>query len=355
MKAAQGPRTYPEKERLLVLERDSGQLWEQTMQQFPQWLRRGDVVVVNDAATLPASLWGRNAGGSSFEMRLISAKSSTVWQGLLFGEGDWRWDTEQRGVPPRVMVGESLEFGGVLCARVQEVDPLHPRLIEVEFLGTDVEIWQKLYQIGKVIQYSYVKESLQIADVQTRFAAQPWAMEMPSAGRPLTWESLLNARHCGVNIVSLTHATGLSSTGDRELDKLMPWEETFDLPVATVQTILRAKSQGNQVVAVGTTVARALEGCVARFGELVPRTATTTLRLGPNHQRQVVDGILTGMHEEGTSHFELLQCFVPKNFLQKATRFAEERNFLAHEFGDSMLIISTDPSSKRNGVLAGRY
>src|SRR5207249_5475771 len=113
---------------------------------------------------------------------------------------------------------------------------------------------------------------------QTAYAARPWSVEMPSAGRPLTWDVLLGLRRAGIAIARLTHAAGLSSTGDDELDRALPWPERYELPRATLDAIAGAHAAGGRVIAVGTTVVRALESAAAR-GELTAGPGVAKLRL----------------------------------------------------------------------------
>src|SRR6185503_9032404 len=160
---------------------------------------------------------------------------------------------------------------------------------------------------------------LRLWHTQTAYASRPWAMEAPSAGRPLTWELLHAIRARGVRLASVTHAAGLSSTGDPALDARLPLPERFDIPASTVEAIQRTKAAAGKVVAVGTTVVRALEGCAAENGgELLPGRGVTDFLVRRGHTRRVVDGLFTGMHEPHASHFELLAAFAPPSLIAEA-------------------------------------
>jgi S-adenosylmethionine:tRNA ribosyltransferase-isomerase len=187
------------------------------------------------------------------------------------------------------------------------------------------------------VQYSYIREPLPLNAVQTSYAARPWAAEMPSAGRPLRWLTLNALKDRGVSVVSLTHAAGLSATGDPALDAALPLPERYEIPAETVRAVERAR----RVVAVGTTVVRALEGNArSNGGKLTPGAGETDLVIGPNTSLAIVDGILSGMHEPGSSHFELLTAFAPKELLLEAATHAEQAGYLVHELGDSTLVLS---------------
>jgi S-adenosylmethionine:tRNA ribosyltransferase-isomerase len=309
------------------------------MGELPRMLRPGDLLILNDAATLPASLRGRTEAGAPIELRLVSREAEGSWIAVLFGEGDWRIRTEDRSAPPPVASGERLVFGG-LGARVVAVLPPSPRLLRVWFEAEGAALWSALYQAGRPVQYAYVERPLSLWHIQTAYATRPWAVEAPSAGLPLTWALLLDLKRRGVRLASLTHAAGLSSTGDAVLDAALPHPERFDIPTATVDAIHATRASGGRVVAVGTTVVRALEGRAAQGGgRLEPGEGVTDLLLGPGFVPRVVDGLLSGMHEPGTSHFTLLQAFAPPELLRAASVLAESRGYLGHEFGDSCLIL----------------
>lgn len=152
----------------------------------------------------------------------------------------------------------------------------------------------------------------------------------------------------GVRFASITHAAGLSSTGDATLDAALPLRESYDVPVATAAAIAatRAQTPVGRVVAIGTTVVRALEsaatatatGARTRYGTVTAGSGDTDLRVGGGHPLRVVDAIFTGMHEPGTSHEALLQAFAPRDLLLRAFGQAQARGCLGHEFGDSMLV-----------------
>jgi S-adenosylmethionine:tRNA ribosyltransferase-isomerase len=184
-----------------------------------------------------------------------------------------------------------------------------------------------------------VRAPLALWHVQTAYASRPWAAEAPSAGRPLTWRLLLEARRRGVGLATVTHAAGLSSTGEPALDAALPLPERFDVPRETVAAVGRTRAAGGRVVAVGTTVVRALESARDGAGALRAGEGEARLRIDGRFRRRVVDGLLTGIHQPGESHFDLLQAFAPEPLLRRALAHAEAEGYLAHEFGDSCLIL----------------
>ena len=339
MKPATWPRDDALRDRLLHLELASRTLRDARIADLPALLRRGDVLVVNDAATLPASLQGQAEDGAPVEARLVGELPDGSFRAVLFGPGDWRTPTEHRAPPPVLRQGDRLSFGE-LSAAVVRTSPVSPRLVELRFEQPRGQLWPLLYRFGRPVQYSYAQAPFEAWHVQVPYASQPWAAEMPSAGRPLRWEVLLSLRQRGVAVASITHAAGLSSTGDAALDAALPLPERFAVPAAAADAVSRAQSAGGRVVAVGTTVVRALEGAALRNGgRLVASAGETDLVVGPGYRPSVVDGLLTGVHEKGASHYALLHAFAPAELLSRAHEHSERSGYLTHEFGDSWLLL----------------
>lgn len=348
MRPATWPRACAPCERLLSIDPVGGTVRDATVGELPELLRAGDLLVLNDAATLPASLPGHSASGADIELRLLGGtpviaqhehEHEHEFRAVLMGAGDWRTPTEHRPAPPPVAVGELLQLRG-LAATVTAVSPLSPRLLTVRFDQRGAALWSALYRAGRPVQYAYLERPLALWHVQSGFASRPWAAEMPSAGRPLAWDTLLAARRRGIDLATLTHAAGLSSAGDPAIDAALPLPEHYELPATTIAAIARCHARGGRVVAVGTTVVRALEGNFATHGALRAGPGVTDLRLGPHSQLHVVDGILTGMHEAGSSHLELLSAFAARELLGRAYAHASAAGYLVHEFGDSNLILA---------------
>src|SRR5262249_25532787 len=194
------------------------------------------------AATLPASVPAR-VNGASAEIRLLEELGDGEWMAVLFGPGDWRTRTESRVAPPCVREGQSVVVAG-LDSEVKHVSALSPRLAQLKFHAGPDAFWNAIYRHGRPVQYAHLAGELSLWHVQTSYAGRPWAVEMPSAGRPLRWSLLLQLRRQGISVVSLTHAAGLSSTGDAALDGALPLAEHFEIPQATADAISQAKRSG---------------------------------------------------------------------------------------------------------------
>lgn len=353
MIAATGPRPDPLAERLLVVDPGSGSVTTRRIGDLAAALRPGDVLVLNDAFTWPASLDARTPSGARIELRLAAdLDGEGTFHVVALGEGDHTVPTEERGDPPSLAVGSELTLltpagHADAVVHVVAVEAGEPRWLAVRFAGGRDAAARAILRVGRPVQYAHVSGSLALWDVQTPFASRPMAFEMPSAGRPLVPELLGRLRARGVTVVTLSHAAGLSSTGRPSLDARLPLPERYVIPAATAAAVSRARAAGARVIAAGTTVARALEdaACTRPDGriEVTPGPGLASRRIDAGTDLAVVDGLLTGIHEPGTSHFELLRAFASAAVLDHALAVAEAERFLIHEFGDSMLVLGGTP------------
>jgi len=306
----------------------------------------GDLVVANDAATLPASLPGTHlTSGERIEFRLagwVSLTDPSRFFALAFGAGDHRTPTEDRAAPPVLSAGDRLALGP-LAARIERLVG-HPRLVALRFLGSREAILQGMAYHGRPIQYAHVPEPLALWDVWTPIAGEPVAFEPPSAGFVLDWRTLAAWRRRGVRFATLTHAAGISSTGDPALDLRLPFDEPYRIPEVTALAVNQRKLDGGRIIAIGTTVVRALESAAAGDGKVRAGHGLAVGRIGRETRLRIVDAILTGVHQAGDSHFELLEAFVERAALRHISGLAVERGYRTHEFGDFMLIEHKAPS-----------
>jgi S-adenosylmethionine:tRNA ribosyltransferase-isomerase len=340
MIAADRPVRRPEQAKLLVVDA-RGEISHAPRAAFVEFLHPGDLVIANDAATLPASLSGAHVpSGRPVEARLAARRSLAPgdvrrFVAVVFGAGDYRTRTEDRPLPPPLAAGDRLTLGP-LSATVERLLG-HPRLVSVRFDGAPDAIWAGLARHGRPIQYGHVRAPLALWDVWTSVAGPPVAFEAPSAGFALDWRALAAMRDRGVAFATLTHAAGISSTGDSELDRRLPFDEPYRIPPATAVAIRRARARGGRVVAIGTTVVRALEHAATGPGRVRAGAGLATQRIGAATRLRVVDAILSGTHEPGTSHYELLRAFADDATLGRANHGLIARDYRTHEFGDSVL------------------
>jgi S-adenosylmethionine:tRNA ribosyltransferase-isomerase len=342
MKAATLPVQRPHDAKLLVIAAD-GSLQHAQRKQLAGFLRPGDLLVANDAATLPASLAGIHLrSGLPIEVRLAGRRSLAVddlreFTAIVFGAGDFRTRTEDRAAPPPLRAGDGLALGPLRATVLRTLD--HPRLVALRLHGPPDEIWAGIARHGRPIQYAHVAAPLALWDVWTSVAALPVAFEPPSAGFVLDWQLLAALKARGVGFATLTHAAGISSTGDPALDARLPFDEPYQLPAATVAAVERTHAALGRVVALGTTVTRALEHAAAQPCGLRAGAGLADQRLGADSRLRVVDAIVSGTHESGTSHYDLLRAFASDAVLQQADAQLQQHAYRTHEFGDSVLIV----------------
>jgi S-adenosylmethionine:tRNA ribosyltransferase-isomerase len=306
--------------RLLVSHRQKDGIVHARFTDLPAALTPGDVLVVNDSATLPAALTA-TLGGSDLPLHL-----STHLPGDL-------WVVEPRGtVPPEGPVRLILPAGGVarLLAPYQD-----SRRLWLARLDLPLPVLDYLARWGRPIRYAYVEGEWPLDAYQTVFATHPGSAEMPSAGRAFTPAVLGALQRRGVDVARLTLHTGVASA---ERDE-PPYEEPVEVPWETAAAVNAAHAAGRRVIATGTTVVRALESATDGAGRVVAARGWTDLVVTSRRGVAVVDGLLTGFHEPRASHLLMLEAIAGRAHLRRTYRAALDGAYLWHEFGDLHLIL----------------
>jgi S-adenosylmethionine:tRNA ribosyltransferase-isomerase len=292
------------------------------------YLQAGDLLVVNHSATLPASLPARGRVGP-----FILNLSTNYGRGLWLAEP--RWSSNRPGPVP-LPQGERFALAG-LEARL--VAP-YPDLPDLWFVKIHGDVQRAMDQSGEPIHYGYVSEVYPLSYYQSIFAKTRGSAEMPSAAYPFTRRVLESLRAKGVGVAGITLHTGVSSqeveVDDVEEQPLYP--EPFFVPGATARAVNDARREGRRVIAVGTTVVRALES--AWDGEKVrPASGFTRLYVHPKRGVHTVDGLITGLHDPVTSHLAMLYAIAGQKAIRASYVEAVREGYLWHEFGDSHLIL----------------
>jgi len=287
------------------------------------FLQAGDLLVVNRSRTIPAAFPARRDGGELVQLR-ICARHKNEWHVLAVQP-----DPPHANVALRA--GERLRVDGAdTIVRGRRTDV--PLLWRIDTPSDGLE---RVLRTGEPIRYSYVPSPVPANHYQTVFATEPGSAETPSAGRAFSWELLLALKRAGIDLADIVLHTGLSSLQDDDVDADHPlFEEWFEVGPRAAEAVNRA----SRVIAVGTTVVRALETAVAK-GQAQPMQGWTRLRLGPGSPLQVVDGLLTGFHEPQASHFDLLRACLDETLLERTYREAIAARYFWHEFGDLSLIL----------------
>jgi S-adenosylmethionine:tRNA ribosyltransferase-isomerase len=220
-----------------------------------------------------------------------------------------------------------------MTARVLGRRPDIPLLWRIEINGDGLAAMEAL---GEPIRYSYVPEPVSLDFYQNVYAGKAGSAEMPSAGRPFSHELLVSLRRAGIGTAEILLHTGLSSFQDDAFDaEHHLYEEWFEIKAAAAAAV----SEARRVVAIGTTVVRALESATAAAGTVGETLGWTSLAIAEGTPIRAVDALVTGLHEPNASHLDLLRAFVDEELLMAAYNQALENRYLWHEFGDSMLIV----------------
>ncbi len=305
--------------RMLVTDRAGGTHTHHRFSELPSLLRAGDVLVVNDSATLPAALTARRVNGE----RIAVHVSTTIDERL--------WMCEPRAT---VLCGEELRLPGGGCVMmIAPVDPERPRVWYAWF-HLPMPMHPYLLRYGSPIRYGYVHERFPLADYQTIFARTPGSSEMPSAARPFTERIVDELRARGIIFASITLHCGIASFEAPE----QPTIERYAVSDRTAQAVSAAREEGRRIIAVGSTVVRALESSLSE-GKVSASSGWTGLVLDATRPITTVDAFLTGFHDAAATHQWMLQAFVDPDLLQSAYVEAASAGYYQHEFGDVHLIL----------------
>jgi S-adenosylmethionine:tRNA ribosyltransferase-isomerase len=294
--------------------------------EIEQFLARGDLLVVNTSLTLAAAVDGRRRDGRAVVAHLSTSLDDGSWLVEL------RPAVDATGPLTDIVVGEqvALSGGGLLVA----LEPVGTRLWRSR-IDADGDVVDYLWAHGRPIGYSYLRGTWPLSAYQTVFASDPGSAEMPSAGRPFSTRLVTRLVTQGVVIAPITLHCGVSSLGVGEL----PLAERYRVPAVTAELVNETRAAGRRVIAVGTTVTRALETVASPDGAVHAGSGWTDLVLGPDRPARAVDGIVTGWHEPGASHLALLEAVAGRDLVARAYDEALREGYLWHEFGDSCLLL----------------
>jgi S-adenosylmethionine:tRNA ribosyltransferase-isomerase len=316
--------------RLMVANQATGRISHARFSDLPDFLSPGDLIVVNVSATLAAAVAGRRRGGSPVRVHFATPAP----------ELDERWRVvELRSPdgsrPARGRAGETILLGRT-DSELELVAPYASgsRLLLARLHG-DTSVEDLLATQGEPIRYGYVPDPWPLNAYQNVYAITPGSAEMPSAGRPFTGRLITELVARGVAVAPITLHTGVSSPEHHE----PPFPEPYEVPAATERQIGLARESGGRVIAVGTTVVRALETVVGPDGAVAAGAGWTALVIGPHRAVRSVDGMITGWHESAASHLQMLAAIAGQPLLDRSYDAALAHGYLWHEFGDSHLIL----------------
>jgi len=296
---------------------------------LPDLLEPGDLLVVNTSATVPGRLDATRADGVTVPLHVSQA----------LDDGDWVVEVRRPGnTGPDLGAEPGTELGlpgGVRATLVSgHPDPTRPSRLWRARL-TPAVTTAYLQRHGRPIRYGYLRGEFPLTAYQNVYATEPGSAEMASAGRPFTEKLLVRLMARGIPVVPLTLHTGVSSPELHE----PPYAERFAVPEVTARVVNSTRRSGGRVVAVGTTVTRALETATDDDGVTRAAAGWTDLVLGPDRPARAVTGLVTGLHEPAASHLQLLEAVAGPDLVAVAYDRAVAEHYLWHEFGDSMLFL----------------
>ena len=314
---------------------------------LPEFFEEGDLLVINTSGTMNASLQVNRQDGTPLEIHLSTHLPSGRWILELRTPG-------KDGAQPFF----SAEAGEVVClpaggqARLRT--PYRPAQDQTTKNGARrVRLWVAeltlplpvqayLEAYGFPIRYKYVRQEWPLSYYQSVYATERGSAEMPSAGRAFTQALIEQLKSQGVVIAPLVLHTGVASLEDHE----PPYEEYYRVPETTAREVNRAKAAGKKVIAVGTTVVRALETVTGYDGLARAGEGWTGLFITPGRGLRAVNGLLTGLHEPHSTHLYMLTALAGAEHIRKAYQQALAKGYLWHEFGDMHLILPGAPAGR---------
>jgi S-adenosylmethionine:tRNA ribosyltransferase-isomerase len=324
--------------RLMVSNYHSGQVQHARFDNLPDLLDEGDVVVINTSGTRKAALLATRADGTELELHLSIHLDDDLWT-----------------VEPRALSadGKSKHFEGIIPGEVLKLPGGASAILQACYVsdceqgaGASQTLWvanlhlpapvdDYLPRWGFPIRYNYVKDRWPISYYQTVYATETGSAEMPSAGRPFTTELLdrLSARR--IQVLPLLLHTGVSNIETHE----PPYKEYYRVPAETARAVTQARLDGRRVIAVGTTVVRALESVAENDGRVHPGEGWTCLVVTPQGGLRAVSALVTGFHEPEATHLAILEALAGIPHIRAAYQEALKQGYLWHEFGDLHLIV----------------
>ncbi len=325
---AQTPLEKRDNSRMLVLNKETGEVSHEHFFDIKRHLKKGDLLVMNNSRVIPARIYGERVDtGSSVEFLLLKQVENNLWETL---------------VKPgkKAKIGKKFNFSGVMTGTIENIGEEGVRFIRFE---SDENIYTALDKIGQMPLPPYIKETLKDKErYQTVYSDPVGSAAAPTAGLHFTDELLTEIRDMGVNTAYVTLHVGLGTfrpvKEDEVTDHIMH-SEHFILPQETVDAIEETKKNGGRVIAVGTTTTRTLESVARDFGKLVACDKNTDIFIYPPYEFKVLDGLITNFHLPESTLIMLVSAFAGYDNTMNAYKEAVEERYRFFSFGDSMMII----------------
>lgn len=326
---AQHPIDKRDESKLLVMNRNTGDIEHKKFYDIKSILKPGDVLVINDTKVIPARLFGhRKDKEESIEVLMLKRVEKDLWEALV-----------RPG--KKMKIGSVVYFGnGELKCEVKGITDDGTRLVEFEYDGIFEE---RLDELGEMPLPPYIKEKLQEKNrYQTVYAKHDGSAAAPTAGLHFTPELIEEIKSLGVKIVNVTLHVGLGTfrpVSVEDVSEHKMHSEYFNLPKETCDVINEAKKNGGRIISVGTTTTRTLESAIRGKDVLEPMNGNTDIFIYPGFEFKVIDGLITNFHLPKSTLLMLVSAFSTKEKIFKAYDEAIKNEYRFFSFGDAMIII----------------
>ncbi len=321
--------------RLMVLDRGTGRVQEKVFCEIGEFLRPGDLLVVNDTKVFRARLFGRLPGGGRAEFLLLHAlsggRSSSVWEAL--------------GRPGKKLVPGARVSGRGWQAEVLEKG--ERGIVKIKFGVSAKKVFAILAREGHIPVPPYVsREPARDSDYQTVYARATGSVAAPTAGFHFTKRLIAALKKKGIKFASVTLHVGIGTFQPIAVEDLRDHKmhaEYAEIPAATLRAIRKTKKRGGRVIVVGTTALRALEGLLGPTGDWLLATGSrvgwVNIFITPGYKFKVADGLITNFHLPCSTLLVLVSAFAGRDLIMRAYRRAVREKFRFYSFGDAMLIV----------------
>ena len=327
---AQTPLEKRENSRMLIVNKENSAFEDAHFYDFPRFLRKGDVLVLNNTQGFPARLFGATETGAKIEIFLVKETENKSWETLA-------------RPARRLKIGKKIIFSDKLSAKV--LDKNEEGRVFIEFQA-DGDFDALLDEIGKTPLPPYIKRTdgnfeKDRERYQTVFAKNRGAIAAPTAGLHFTPEILENVKSSGVEIAEITLHVGYGTFEPVRVDDLSEHQvlpENYEISGETAETLNRAKSENRRIIAIGTTTTRTLESAITKHGKFIAEKNLADLTVTPNYKFKAIDGILTNFHLPQSSLLVLISTFGSHELIMNSYKHAVREKYRFYSYGDCMFI-----------------
>jgi S-adenosylmethionine:tRNA ribosyltransferase-isomerase len=324
----QKPREPRDHSRLMIVDRNSGEIEEGLFYNIIDYLKEGDILVRNSTKVIPARLFGHKESGGIIEVLLLKRIEKNVWECLLK-------PAKKLKIGQKLKIGENSE----LIAELLSIKEDGNRILELKYHGIFEEILDRL---GNMPLPPYIIEKLAEKNrYQTVYAIRGESVAAPTAGLHFTKELLKKIESKGIKILDIFLDVGLGTFRPVQVEDAKDHkmhEETFEISHEVADIINKAKKNGQRIVSVGTTTTRALESAVNISGDVIPYKGSTNIFIYPEYRFKVIDALITNFHLPKSTLLMLVSAFSTREIMLNCYRYAVDNKYHFFSFGDAMLI-----------------